>query len=253
MKFDAEKETNNIIKFIRDYYSQHGLGGAVVGLSGGKDSGVVLGLFVQALGRENVVALTLPCHSETKDRELAEKVASHFGAKVFNIDLTQTFDTFLKAVGGGFGKIDDKFLTNSNINLKPRLRMASLYYCSAMMSAIEGKTYLAAGTGNKSELYVGYFTKGGDGVCDISVLADFTTEEVVKLGEVVGVPPEVLYRAPTDGLSGKTDEENLGVSYDDISKVMNAEGGVSECVAQKIYKMHVASQHKFNIPTYRRK
>ena len=251
MEFDAKIQVQEICDFIKNYYSENRLGGAVVGISGGKDSAVVLALFVKALGKENVVGVTLPCHSLKYDKMLAQKLAKHYGVDLFNLDLSAAFDAFTQAFTDGFDKAIDENLMNSNINLKPRLRMSSLYYYSAMLISLRKKPYLVAGTSNKCELYVGYFTKGGDGVCDISVLADFTVSEVIKLGEELGVPTEILYRPPSDGLSGQTDEEKLGVTYSQIEKVINGEF-VEEDVKQRIDKLHANSLHKFNIPTYRR-
>ena len=129
--------------------------------------------------------------------------------------------------------------------------MAAFYYLAQMYTKKNNKVYLVAGTGNKCEQFVGYFTKGGDGVCDINVLADLTVEEVIKVGEVLEVPEQVLYKAPSDGLSGKTDEDKLGFTYADVARVINGEP-VDEEVKQKILRKHNANQHKFNIPTYKK-
>ena len=127
--------------------------------------------------------------------------------------------------------------------------MLSLYYLAPLFSAVTGKNYIVAGTGNKCEIFVGYFTKGGDGVSDINVLADLTVDEVIQIGEVLNVPKKVLYKTPDDGLSGKSDEEKLGVKYSDIAKVINGEE-VDEEIANRIKEMHNKNQHKFVIPTY---
>ena len=105
---------------------------------------------------------------------------------------------------------------------------------------------------NKCELYVGYFTKGGDNVHDISVLADLTVEEVIKIGEYIKVPEKVLYKAPDDGLSNKTDEDKLGVKYSQIADYMIDPNRVDEETRKKIEKLHKNNLHKFNIPTYRK-
>ena len=169
---------------------------------------------------------------------------------MINYDLTKVFDAFKEQVNL-LGDFTEEELKNSDINLKPRLRMASLYYTAALYTALKGKTYIVAGTGNKCEEYVGYFTKGGDSVSDIKVLADLTVDEVIAIGEVLNVPKEVLYKAPNDGLSNQTDEDKLGVKYKDIAKYMNGEP-LEEDVYQKIKKLHDNSKHKFNIPTYRK-
>lgn len=248
--FDAKKEKDRIVQFIRDYFEKNHLGGAVIGISGGKDSGVVAGLFTEALGKENVLGVTLPCHSKESDKNDALLVGDYFGFDMINLDLTSTFDSF-KVEIEKLGSFTDDELKNSDINIKPRLRMTSLYYLAALYSALKGKTYVVAGTGNKCEIYVGYFTKGGDGVSDINVLGDLTVEEVIQVGEILNVPHEVLYKAPNDGLSGLTDEDKLGVKYSDIAKVIHGEK-VDSDIKEKIENLHKNSLHKFNIPVYKK-
>jgi len=245
MKFNAKQVTNEIIEFVRDYYKKNNIKGAVIGISGGKDSGVVAGLMCKAIGAENVVGLKLPCHSIIEDSSLADILSKHYGFELYNCDLTSTFDAFENAVKCGFGEVSIDKLKNSSINLKPRLRMSALYYFSAMLSELKGGTYLVVGTSNKSELFVGYFTKGGDNVNDIALLYDLTVEEVIKVGEVVGVPNEILYRVPSDGLSGTSDEEKLGVKYSEIAKYMEDENSVDKVVADKIEHLHKSTRHKF--------
>ena len=244
-KFDAVKTTEEIIEFVRNYYKKHNIKGAVIGISGGKDSGVVAGLMCKAIGAENVVGLTLPCHSHIDDKNLAKVVADYYGFKLYNCDLTTVFDEFENNIELGFGKVEKSKLKNSSINLKPRLRTSAMYYYAAMLSEVMGGTYLVVGTSNKCELYVGYFTKGGDDVNDISLLADLTVEEVIKVGEVVKVPKEVLYRVPSDGLSGMSDEDKLGVKYSDIALYMEDKTKVDAETSLKIEKLHNASRHKF--------
>lgn len=250
--FNPEKETERIINFIRDYYQKNNLGGVILGISGGKDSGVVAGLFTKALGPENVIGVTMPCHSNKEDKTDAKLVSDYYGFELINFDITNTFDTF-KAELTKLGEYDDNQTKNSDINLKPRLRMATLYYLAALYSNIKGKTYLVAGTSNKCELYVGYFTKGGDSVHDIAPIADLTVEEVIKIGEYLKVPAKVLYKAPNDGLSNQTDEDKLGVRYQDIANYMEDKTKVDIAVQRKIKKLHDSNQHKFFIPTYKLK
>ena len=249
MMFDAVKTTNEIIEFIRDYYEKNHLKGAVLGISGGKDSGVVAGLMSKAIGPENVVGLTLPCHSKAADASDAKLVAEKFGFELINIDLTATFDTFRKEIDA-LGTYTDEELKNSDINIKPRLRMSTVYYMAALLSATRGGTYIVPGTSNACELYVGYFTKGGDSVYDIAPIYGLTVEEVIKVGEVIGVPEKVLYRAPDDGLSGQTDEEKLGVKYADIAAIIRGDREVLAEEKEKIERLHRSSAHKFNIPKF---
>ena len=180
--FDAKKETEKIIQFIRQYFKENNLGGVIIGISGGKDSGVVAALFTKAIGKENIIGVTMPCHSKEEDKSDAFLVSQKYGFKLINLDLTSTFVVFTQEAKKltDFTESED-----SSINLKPRLRMSTLYYLAQMYSKKEKKTYIVAGTGNKCEEYVGYFTKGGDSVSDIKVLADLTVSEVIQIGEIL--------------------------------------------------------------------
>lgn len=245
--FNAEKQTEKIVSFIRDYYSEYKLKGAVIGISGGKDSAVTAALFCRALGSEHVTGLALPCHSNPLDYELAKKVCDRFGMELKRIDLTPAYDAAVCEASKDFGT--GGHLNNSNLNLKPRLRLAALNYVAAAQSAMNGGGYLVAGTTNKSELFVGYITKN-DNMTDINVLTDFTNEEVIALGEVLDVIPEVLYRPPADGLGTKTDEEVLGVSYKEIGSYMSDPKSVGEEAAKRITFLHKSTRHKFYVPEY---
>ena len=251
-KFNAEYDTNNIIKFIRDYYKENKLGGVILGISGGKDSGVVAALFTKALGSENVIGVTMPCHSNDLDKVDDKLVSDYYVFELINFDITSTYDTFKNELInlGNFTELETK---NSDINLKPRLRMSTLYYLAALFSTLRNKTYLVAGTSNKCELFVGYFTKGGDSVHDISTIADFTVDEVIAIGEYLKVPEKVLYKTPNDGLSNQSDEDKLGVRYKDFATYMDDPNLVEEETKEKIKRLHQNNLHKFNIPTYRRK
>ena len=249
--FNAEKEVNNIIHFIRDYFEKNKLKGVVLGISGGKDSAVVAALFSKAIGSENVLGVTLPCHSKDEDKKDALLVAKKYGFELINLDLTNTYDSFINEIEK-LGNFSENDVLNSNINIKPRFRMSSVYYLAALYSAIKGGTYIVAGTSNKCELYVGYFTKGGDSNYDIGVLNDYTVSEVIKLGEYLDVPKKVLYKTPSDGLSNKTDEDKLGVKYSEIESFIEGKN-INDEIKNKIIKLHEGAKHKFNIPVYKRK
>lgn len=249
--FNAEKVTNEIIKFIRDYYQKNNIKGAVIGISGGKDSGVVAGLFAKAIGSENVLGVTMPCHSKEEDKIDAKLVSDYYGFDLINFDLTNIFDSYKNELSK-LGNYSNEKTVDADINLKPRLRMSTLYYLAALYSKLKKGTYIVAGTSNKCEIYVGYFTKGGDNVCDISVLADLTVEEVIEIGKYINVPEKVLYKTPSDGLSNKNDEDKLGVKYQDIASYMENENNVRDEVKVRIRKLHDNNKHKFNIPTYRK-
>ena len=248
--FDVKKVTNEIIDFIRTYYKENNLKGAVIGISGGKDSGVVAGLFSKSLGAENVVGIWMPCHSKETDYKNAKLVSEKFGFKLLEHDLTNIYENYVKQIKE-INDVKDYDLIDSNINIKPRLRMMTLYYYAAMLSRKNKEGYIVPGTSNKCEIYVGYFTKGGDNVADIQVLADLSVEEVIEVGKYIGVPDEVVNKAPDDGLSGLTDEEKLGVKYSDIAAFLNNEK-INKKEAEKIERLHNRNLHKFNTPTYRK-
>ena len=246
--FNAELEVEKIITFIRDYFNENNLGGVVIGISGGKDSAVSAGLFCKALGSDKVIGVTMPCHSKEEDREDAILVANKYGFKLINMDLTSTFDSLVNEAH----KLDDFVESeDSNINLKPRLRMSTLYYVAQMYSKLYNKIYIVSGNGNKSEEYVGYFTKGGDSVSDIKLLSDFFVDEVIEIGKEIDVPDKVLYKTPSDGLSNLSDEDKLGFTYSDVKKVVLGEY-VEENIKDMIERKHKANSHKFNIPSYKR-
>ena len=249
--FDVKREVNNIVIFIKEYFKKNNLKGVVLGISGGKDSAVAAALFAKALGSENVLGVTLPCHSHISDKNDAKLVADKFKFKLINLDLTPAYDSFVNEVNK-LGTFTEDEVKNSNINLKPRLRMASVYYLAALYSAIKGGTYVVAGTSNKCELYVGYFTKGGDSTYDIGVLNNYTVSEVIQIGEYLEVPDPVIHKVPSDGLSGQSDEDKLGVKYNDIASVIDGEEVDSE-VKEKVLSLHRSASHKFNIPVYERK
>ena len=247
--FDACKKVNEIIKFIRDYYAKNNLKGVVIGLSGGKDSAVVLALFAKALGNENVLALWLPIYSSDEDYQDVISLSEKFKIEFKTHDLTNIYDIYVRDIKKN-NNVLEEHLIDANINIKSRLRMMSLYYYAAMYSKIKNGTYIVAGTSNKCERYVGYFTKGGDNVSDINILSNLMVSEVIEIGKYLEIDDRIIYKTPSDGLSGKSDEERLGVTYNDIEKVLNNEN-ISEDIKNKINKLHQNNLHKFIIPEYK--
>lgn len=247
--FNAYKEIDKICLFIQDYFKKNNIKGVVLGISGGKDSAVVAGLFARAIGKKNVVGLTLPCESKQADAKDAKLVADYLGIDLLNIDLTDSYKSIVNNINllNLSNKSDDR--KDSNINLKPRLRMSTCYYMAAYLSKVKGGTYVVAGTSNACELYVGYFTKGGDSVHDISVLANLTVDEVIAIGDALGLPKKVVHKTPSDGLSGKSDEEKMGIKYKDVSLLLRRKK-IGKKEKDKIQSLHKKSSHKFNIPTY---
>lgn len=239
-----EKEVNLIIDWIKNYVKNSGAKGVIIGNSGGKDSAVVIGLCTKALGSDNVLAVALPCSSNTQDFEDAKLVANQFGVKMLTIDLTNTYTTLLNSIEG---EIKEQIPNFSSINIRPRLRMTTLYAIG------QTKSYLVAGTGNLCETYVGYTTKWGDNASDFNPLAQFSVREVLEIGRIIGVPSKILEKAPNDGLGSGSDEDKLGVTYLQIEKyIKNGTCGNPEADL-KIEKLHKQTEHKRNkIPVYNR-
>ena len=258
MDFDAEKTTNEIICFIKNYYQQNNASGAIIGLSGGKDSAVCLALLVKALGNENIVGLWLPKNSSDSDKEDVYLLARKYDIELIEHDISKYFEDFITDIKN-INKVNDEALKDVIINSKPRLRMLTLYSYAAMMSNLKNKIYLVVGTSNKSERFVGYFTKGGDGVCDIAPIADLYVDEVIKIGDYLDLPKHIVHKIPNDGISGLSDEEKLGFTYDDV-KIISEEienktfdDRINDDIRKKILEKHDCNLHKFFTPMYKRK
>jgi len=246
-EFNVVKEVNNIIEFIRYYYKKNNLNGAIIGISGGKDSGVVAALMVMAIGCENVIGVTLPCYSNKDDLDDAKLISDYYNFKLINYDLDNSYNVLKNTLGN-----DEYYAYNSNLNLKPRLRMLSLYYLAALYTSKENRNYIVVGTSNKCEKYVGYFTKGGDSVADIFPILDYTVSEVIEIGKYLKVPEKVLLKIPSDGLGDLSDEEKLGVKYSDIEKYFIDKNSVSDDIRKRIDYLHKINNHKNKLNYYRR-
>ena len=235
------KQTEGAIDWIREYVKQSGAKGIVVGNSGGKDSATVLGMAVKALGKENVLAVSMPCHSISHDFEDAKLVADTFGVKFLKVDLTKTYNEMENEIQVAMG---EKLSKEPTINMKPRLRMITLYGMAQSLG------YLVIGTGNLCEAMVGYTTKWGDNASDFNPIGNFTVDEVLAIGKYVGVPERILQKAPNDGLGGKTDEEKMGIKYSQIAEMIET-GNTEENAKKEILKRYEASKHKRElVPTY---
>ena len=200
--------SHRIIDWIRAQVRAAGKKGVVVGLSGGIDSSVVVVLSKKALG-DNVLGLVLPCRSQVVDQEFAVRLAKKFGIKYKKADLSSLFD-MMRSVYPEAGDM-------ARANLKPRLRMTALYYFANSLD------YLVAGTGNKSEIKIGYFTKHGDGGCDILPIGGLFKTEVRALAKELELPEEIIKRPPSAGLwDGQTDENEIGMRYENLDKCLMA-------------------------------
>ena len=239
-------ELNNAILWIRDYVKNSNAKGVVLGLSGGKDSAVVLAMAVKALGKENVLAVSMPCHSVSADYNDAKSAAEKFGVKFITVDLTRSYNEFESSVNSVIEEVGVSELSvEAKVNVKPRLRMLTLYSIAQSMGC------LVIGTGNLCEAMVGYTTKWGDSASDFNPLANFTVSEVFKMGEFLNVPEQILKRAPSDGLGGQTDEEKMGIKYSQIEEMIET-GNTDEVAKEEILKRFNASKHKRSlVPIYK--
>jgi len=236
-----EQEVKKVITWVKEYVQNSNAKGIVIGNSGGKDSAVVMAIAVNAIGKENVLAVAMPCLSNAEDLEDAKLVADTFGVKMLNIDLTKTYLELEDEIGEA---LNQEIVKESKINMKPRLRMTTLYSIAQTLG------YLVIGTGNLCEITVGYTTKWGDSSYDFNPIANFTVEEVLEIGKILGVPDKIIKKAPNDGLGSGTDEEKMGVLYSQISEYINT--GKTEAKAmEKIKSLNKKSEHKRKIiPTY---
>lgn len=236
-----EKEAENAIKWIKDYVENTGAKGIVIGNSGGKDSATVLAMAVKAIGKENVLAVSMPCNSVNSDFEDASLVAKTFGVRFIKVDLTNTYAEFEKEISIN---LNQEMAKEAKINAKPRLRMTTLYGIAQTLN------YLVIGTGNLCEAMVGYTTKWGDNSSDFNPIGNFTVEEVLEIGKILGVPEKILKKAPNDGLGTQTDEEKMGIKYSQISEMIET-GKTEKGAEEEIIRRYKNSKHKREgIPTY---
>ncbi len=232
---------DSIVAWLRRQQSAAAAEGFVVGLSGGVDSATVAALAVRAAGPRHVLGVFLPCHSQPQDRRLGQLVADTLGIPIVTVDLAPVYDALLAQLPPS-----DHPLAAANV--KPRLRMTTLYYLA------QSRNDLVLGSGNKSELMVGYFTKHGDGGVDLLPLGALTKTQVWALARELGVPDEIVDRPPTAGLwPGQTDEGEMGITYRELDLVLAAiESGdtsaVDPLILDKVRRMHAASAHKRVLP-----
>ncbi|MFC1674390.1 NAD+ synthase [Candidatus Omnitrophota bacterium] len=197
-----------IVSWIRKQVKQAGAKGIVLGLSGGIDSSVVACLCKEAVGRNRVLGLFLPCYSKKQDLDDAKIIAKKLGIKTRMVDLCKMYDRLIKTLPRG-SKL-------AKANLKPRLRMITLYYLANTLN------YIVCGTGNKSELMVGYFTKHGDGATDILPIGGLLKKDVRRLARQLKIPEWIITKAPSAGLwLGQTDEGEMGISYPELDDILS--------------------------------
>ena len=228
-RFDAEKTKNECVQWIRDFFEKNGKGcNAVVGISGGKDSSIVAALCVEALGKDRVIGVLMPC-GEQSDIDMAKLLVDTLQIKHYIINIKD-------AVDGLTAAIPFELSEQSRVNLQPRIRMSTLY---AVSQSNNGRV---ANTCNLSEDWVGYSTRYGDSVGDFSPCSGITVAEMKQIGRLLGLPDALIDKAPSDGLCGKTDEDNLGFTYAELDRYIRE--GVIE---NQEHKALIDRKHELNL------
>lgn len=235
VNFNAKKVKEDLVQWIRDWFEKNGPGcNAVIGISAGKDSTIVAALCVEALGKDRVIGVMMPCGNQP-DLDMSVRVVNWLGIDRHMINIGE-------AVGSIIGRIYDTTheLTSdqTRINLPPRIRMATLY---AISQSLNGRV---SNNCNLSEDWVGYSTRWGDSVGDFSPLSNLTVTEVKAIGYELGLPAEFIEKVPSDGLCGKTDEDNLGFSYDVLDKYIRTGICDDPVTKERIDRLHEKNQFK---------
>lgn len=235
---DYKMELRNRTEFIRDVLARSGCHGIVYGNSGGKDSTLV-GILCRKACR-NVLGVIMPCSVKQnlqRDREDAILLATQFGIETITVDLGPAKEALCAAA-----RQEINFSDAAKLNIAPRLRMTMLY------TIAQSKNYLVAGTTNRSERHIGYFTKWGDGACDFDPISDLTVREVYEFLHDLGAPGRIMEKAPSAGLfQGQRDEEDLGLSYRELDAYLLQGEGNPQTVG-KIGLLHQRSEHKRQLP-----
>lgn len=234
--FNAKQVKDDLVKWIQKWFEENGPGcNAVIGISGGKDSSVVAALCVEALGKDRVIGVMMPEYTQS-DIEVSYKVIRFLGIRSLLFNIGPTVGGMLEGINHSLDSYDIDISTQTEINLPPRIRMATLY---AISQSVNGRV---SNNCNLSEDWVGYSTRWGDSVGDFAPLANLTVTEVKKIGYELGLPADLIEKVPSDGLCGKTDEDNLGFSYDTLDKYLRT--GVCEDAEAK---MKIDTLHNKNL------
>ena len=235
-EFKPLVEIDNIVSWIKDYFVDQPNAKAVIGISGGKDSTIAAALLVRALGPDRVIGVMMP-NGEQKDLSDARKVCNILGINDYIINIGDTYNTLYKEV------LSDTLLPelpkNISTNTPARLRMTVLYMIAGLH---HGRV---CNTGNRSELYVGYTTKYGDLAGDFALLKNYTVREVLAIGDqLTEIPTELIHKAPADGMSGLTDEDNLGFTYAQVDGFLLNKVRPDIDTYTKIMAAHNRNKHK---------
>ena len=245
-EFDAAAARDRLVAALRELAAQQGFSRVVIGVSGGKDSSVAAALCARALGPENVYGLMLP-DGEQRDIADSRRICEALGIHARTLNIGAMHRALLAQVEpqreAAEGEFAIPFSRESDINVGPRLRMTALRYAAQALGA------RLVGTGNLSEATVGYCTKDGDASCDFSLLGSLTSIEVVEVGLTMAeLPPELVRKTPSDGISGMSDEEKLGLSYQSIHDYLRRGSSGDPAVDARIREKETANAHKRRMP-----
>lgn len=252
MNFNAEKVKAECVEWIRHWFDKNGKDcNAVIGISGGKDSSVVAALCVEALGKDRVIGVLMPNH-EQSDIGDSYKVVEHLGIMHILVNVGNAIDYISNSINIGvlttFDEsrcVDLKLSEQASVNLPCRIRMTTLY---AVSQSVNGRV---ACTDNLSESYIGYSTRWGDNIGDFCPLVNLTSEEVVAIGDSLGLPYELTHKVPSDGLCGKTDEDNFGFTYETLNKYIRTREIDDEEIKNRIDELHRKNSFKLQpIPRF---
>ncbi len=236
---NVEQLAEKLVWWIKDEVLAAGCKGVVVGMSGGLDSSVLAVLCCRAFP-QSMLGVIMPCYTSPEDEEHARAVASQFSIPTQVVVLDTVFDALLRVLPGD--RVDPSVSRLAEGNLKARLRMLTLYYFANRLK------YVVAGSSNRSELSVGYFTKYGDGGADILPLGNMVKGQVRELASFLGIPQEIIDKPPSAGLwPGHTDESELGLSYEELDHYLIT-GEASSELKQRIESMIAAAKHKCCLP-----
>lgn len=226
-KFDAKKVKDEIIQWIRDYFKDIPYTNIILGISGGKDSTVAAALYCEALGASRVKGLLIP-DGEQKDIGIAKDVVSYLGIDAVEVNIKDITSFILNKVSHSGLKVTNQTANN----IPPRVRMTVLFAFAQSMNA------RVSCNANLSEIYIGWYTMGGDNVGSIAPLANLTCTEVIEIGKELGLPDKFINKTPSDGLCGKSDEESFGFSYEVLDRYIRT-GEIDDLdIKKKIDKMH---------------
>ena len=239
--FQAQKTKEAAVQWIRDWFEVNGKGcNAVIGISGGKDSSIVAALCVEALGKDRVIGVLMP-NGEQSDIDCSHMLVNHLGIRYYTCNIKQAVDGVLQSMTDAGVEIS----TQTKINLPPRIRMSTLY---AVSQSNNGRV---ANTCNYSEDYVGYSTRYGDAAGDFSPLGKLTVREVLAIGRLLDLPAVLVDKVPSDGLCGKTDEDNLGFTYAMLDEYIRTGVCPDETIKARIDRLHVMNEFKLKpIPCF---